>query len=58
MYRRSFSNALVLVNIGTNASSVDLGGSYLDPDSGTWRTSISVPAGGGRILLKRNITSE
>jgi hypothetical protein len=51
VYKRNFSNAMVLVNPGTLTENFALGKEYLDPDNGTWVSSISMPPATGKILL-------
>jgi hypothetical protein len=58
VYKREFSNALILVNPGTITENVNLGIEYLDPDNGLWKSELELPAASGKIMLKRNITSE
>jgi hypothetical protein len=52
-YRRAFTNGLALVNPSDKACTVPLGGPYLDPDTRQTVTSVALPPGTGKILLKR-----
>jgi len=53
VYRRAFTNGLVLVNPSQEACTVDLGRSYVDPDARKAVTTVAMPAGTGKILLAR-----
>jgi len=53
VYRRSFTGGLVLVNPSETEAQVSLETTHLDPDQGTAIDRIVMPAGSGKILLKR-----
>jgi hypothetical protein len=54
VYRRAFTGGLVFVNPSTKAAEgLVLGGEYLDPDTAKTVTTVTLPAGTGKILLKR-----
>jgi hypothetical protein len=53
VYRREFSNGVVLVNPTANVqAAVDLGGEYLDPDTKQRVQRVVLPAQAGKILLR------
>ncbi len=54
VYRRSFTNGLVLVNPSTEDHEVKLDKPFLDPDIRKLVTEVSMPAGTGKILLARD----
>jgi hypothetical protein len=54
VYKRAFTNALVLVNPGTITENVVLDKEYLDPDNGNRVSAVSMPAASGKILLINN----
>lgn len=52
VYRRSFTNGVVLVNPSEKDCTVDLDKTYLDPDTHKLVASVALRAGTGKILLK------
>ena len=53
VYRRLFTNGLVLVNPSEQDCTVNLDKTYLDPDQRQLITKVSMPAGTGKILLNK-----
>ena len=53
VYRRSFTNGLVLVNPSDKDCPVTLDKPYLDPDTHQLVTAVTMPAGTGKILLNK-----
>jgi hypothetical protein len=53
VYQRHFTNGLVLVNPSTKPATVKLDQEYLDPDNGQRTTTLTMPSGTGKILLKK-----
>ncbi len=51
VYRRLFTNGLVLVNPSDKDCTVNLDKPYLDPDTRQLVTAVTMPAGTGKILL-------
>jgi len=53
VYRRAFTNGVVLVNPSEKGEDVDVGGAMLDPDTGRVVTAVTMAPGTGKILLNR-----
>ena len=53
VYRRTFTNGLVLVNPSDKACPVTFDKPYLDPDTRRLVTAVTMPAGTGKIMLNK-----
>jgi hypothetical protein len=53
VYRRPFTNGLVLVNPSNQDCAVSLDKTYLDPDTRQLVTTVIMPAGTGKIMLNK-----